>query len=62
MSPSRKLTTGRYETREELVEEVWNCWIALGFSQARISRRTYVSVPVVARILSEPRPKNVDRP
>lgn len=49
---SRKLTTGRYQTREELVREVWAWYRMKGTTQAQIARICRVSPGTVQKILN----------
>ena len=58
---SRKLTSGRYETREELVMEVWEMWLNTDMHQAAIARSARVSEATVANILKGKRPDNVNK-
>lgn len=56
----RPLTTGRYATREELVEAVWYWWADAKPPYPTVvglARMVRVSEMVVHKILSEPRPK-----
>lgn len=46
-------TTGRYETREELVAQVWAWYGTPGTTQAQIARICQVSAGTVANILKE---------
>ena len=49
---SRKPTTGRCETREELEQEVWRLWRETPARQSHIARRMRVSETTVANILN----------
>lgn len=53
----RKLTIGRYETREELVRRVWSMWDQPRYMQSHIARIAKVSEGTVAKILKQPRPE-----
>ena len=50
------MTTGRYQTRAELVEAVWHFWAAPDLKQADIARLCRVSPGVVATILKKGKP------
>lgn len=50
------MTTGRYDTREELVAAIWRLWDQPHYRQSHIARITKVSEGTVARILNQPRP------
>ena len=50
----RKKITGRFETREELEEAVWNLWANTKCNQAAIARNCRVSPTTVANILNRP--------
>ena len=52
----RKQATGRYETRQELVEATWRLYDLPDTSQADVAKATGVSARTTATILSEPRP------
>lgn len=52
----RKPTTGRYATREELVEAVWGFYDMPNTSIAQVARICRVSEGVVAKVLDAPRP------
>lgn len=54
-----KLTTGRFETREELVEAVWRDYLKTQRNQSQIARAYRVSQGVVGSILSAPCPDSV---
>lgn len=58
----RKLTTGRYDTREELVHAVWDYWLNGPHSQTAIARITRVSPGTVSKILDAPKPEGVPEP
>jgi len=47
----RKQVTGRYETREELEQAVWDRYENTGQNQVQIARATKVSEGTVANIL-----------
>lgn len=54
----KKLTTGRYETREELVEQIWKWWDMKGTTIPQIASVTRVSETTVRKILDAGRPNN----
>ena len=47
----KKKTTGRYETRAELCDDVWSLYLTTPAKQADIARITRVSETTVANIL-----------
>lgn len=57
----RKQTTGRFESRERLVDYVWSSYTHTQAGLSDISRSAQVSIPVVRKILSGPRPVSVPR-
>ena len=56
---ARPKTTGRFKYRYQLVEHIWFLYSATGCNQAQIARNVKVSEPVVSKILSQPRPKEL---
>lgn len=49
----RKLTTGRYETRNDLVDTVWRLYKNTDANQSAIAKITKVSESTVATILAQ---------
>lgn len=49
----RTRTTGRFDTREELEEQVWFWWLHSPLKQAHIARRVRVSETTVANIIEQ---------
>lgn len=58
MTRGRKLTTGRYATREELEDQVWELWKGTDANITDIARICRVSQPTVSGILDKPRRKH----
>lgn len=52
----RKLTTGRFNTREELVDWIWRDWLRPGRTQAMVARSAGVSEGTVLKILNTTNP------
>jgi len=52
----KALTTGKYATREKLVERIWFFWRHTGNNQTAIARITGVSLGTVGKILDGPAP------
>lgn len=50
------MTTGRFDTREELEAWVWHNWLNTPACQADISRQYRVSPTTVANILKKGKP------
>ena len=53
---SRKPATGRFQTREELVAEVWQRYLNTPSNVAQIARFARVSTTTVANILKKTKP------
>ena len=51
--PGRKKTTGIFETREQLVEKVLDCF-AIGMNFHAIAKRTGVSTATVSKLIYHP--------
>jgi len=47
----RKKTTGRYNTRDELVSEVWRMWKETPLNMTEVSKQARVSLGTVSSIL-----------
>jgi len=52
------LATGRYESNEELVEEVLDMWYNTKMRQAQIARHARVSESTIANIIRDKRPRS----
>jgi len=57
MTRGRKKTTGRYDSREELVEWIWYYYKETDANLTDISKICKVSTVTVSKILDQPRPK-----
>ena len=53
----RAKTTGRFKTREELVDTVWAQYLYTQATSSEIAKYVQVSDPTVGNILNEPRPE-----
>jgi len=47
----RKKSVGKYETRKELEEVIWNKWLHSSLNQSQIAKFTQVSETTVSNIL-----------
>ena len=47
----RPRATGKYDTREELVREIWSLYIGTERSIANVARVVRVSAPLVSKII-----------